>query len=210
MKTLQTSVRASETIAIGRAFVLCRNSVEQNIAQGSVEEEKARFLTSLQHSTEQIEALAVDSDIFAAHLEIVQDEMLSDAVMEHIGSGSSAVEACQAACADLVAMFEALDDEYLSARADDIKDIFARIEANLTGGLQNPFEGVKEGDIVVARELLPSDMALLDLNAIRGFVTALGSTTSHVCIMARNHSLAAVVGLGDALEQISSQQCRQE
>ena len=111
MKTLQTSVRASETIAIGRAFVLCRNSVEQNIAQGSVEEEKARFLTSLQHSSEQIEALAVDSDIFAAHLEIVQDEMLSDAVMEHIGSGSSAVEACQAACADLVAMFEAMDDE---------------------------------------------------------------------------------------------------
>ena len=204
MKTLQTSVRASETIAIGRAFVLCRNSVEQNIAQGSVEEEKARFLTSLQHSAEQIEALAVDSDIFAAHLEIVQDEMLSDAVMEHIGSASSAVEACQAACADLVAMFEALDDEYLSARADDIKDIFARIEANLTGGLQNPFEGVKEGDIIVARELLPSDMALLDLNAIRGFVTALGSTTSHVCIMARNHSLAAVVGLGDAFEQISS------
>ena len=204
MRTLQTSVRASETIAIGRAFVLCRNSVEQKIAQGSVEEEKARFLTSLQHSAEQIELLAVDSDIFAAHLEIVQDEMLRDAVLEYIGSGKGAAEACQAACGDLVAMFEAMDDEYLSARADDIKDIFARIVANLAGGVQNPFEGAKEGDIIVAKELLPSDMALIDLGAIRGFVTALGSSTSHVCIMARNHSLAAVVGLGEAVEQICS------
>ncbi len=204
MRTLQTSVRASETIAIGRAFVLCRNSVEQKIAQGSVEEEKARFLTSLQHSAEQIELLAVDSDIFAAHLEIVQDEMLRDAVLEYIGSGKGAAEACQAACSDLVAMFEAMDDEYLSARADDIKDIFARIVANLAGGVQNPFEVAKEGDIIVAKELLPSDMALIDLGAIRGFVTALGSSTSHVCIMARNHSLAAVVGLGEAVEQICS------
>ncbi len=204
MRTLQTSVRASETIAIGRAFVLCRNSVEQKIAQGSVEEEKARFLTSLQHSAEQIEVLAVDSDIFAAHLEIVQDEMLRDAVLEYIDSGKGAAEACQAACGDLVAMFEAMDDEYLSARADDIKDIFARIVANLAGGVQNPFEGAKEGDIIVAKELLPSDMALIDLGAIRGFVTALGSSTSHVCIMARNHSLAAVVGLGEAVEQICS------
>lgn len=204
MRTLQTSVRASETIAIGRAFVLCRNSVDQKIVQGSVEEEKARFLTSLQHSAEQIELLAVDSDIFAAHLEIVQDEMLRDAVLEYIGSGKGAAEACQAACGDLVAMFEAMDDEYLSARADDIKDIFARIVANLAGGVQNPFEGAKEGDIIVAKELLPSDMALIDLGAIRGFVTALGSSTSHVCIMARNHSLAAVVGLGEAVEQICS------
>lgn len=204
MRTLQTSVRASDAIAIGRAFVVRRDSATVEVVCGSEEQEQERFNKALQSSTSQIEQLSEGSDIFAAHLEIVQDEMLSDAVLEYIGSGKGAAEACQAACGDLVAMFEAMDDEYLSARADDIKDIFARIVANLAGGVQNPFEGAKEGDIIVANELLPSDMALIDLGAIRGFVTALGSSTSHVCIMARNHSLAAVVGLGEAVEQICS------
>ena len=204
MRTLQTSVRASDAIAIGRAFVVRRDSATVEVVCGSKEQEQERFNKALQSSTSQIEKLSEGSDIFAAHLEIVQDEMLSDAVLEYIGSGKGAAEACQAACGDLVAMFEAMDDEYLSARADDIKDIFARIVANLAGGVQNPFEGAKEGDIIVAKELLPSDMALIDLGAIRGFVTALGSSTSHVCIMARNHSLAAVVGLGEAVEQICS------
>ena len=204
MRTLQTSVRASDAIAIGRAFVVRRDSATVEVVCGSEVQEQERFNKALQSSTSQIEKLSEGSDIFAAHLEIVQDEMLRDAVLEYIGSGKGAAEACQAACGDLVAMFEAMDDEYLSARADDIKDIFARIVANLAGGVQNPFEGAKEGDIIVAKELLPSDMALIDLGAIRGFVTALGSSTSHVCIMARNHSLAAVVGLGEAVEQICS------
>ena len=204
MRTLQTSVRASDAIAIGRAFVVRRDSATVEVVCGSEEQEQECFDKALQSSTSQIEKLSEGSDIFAAHLEIVQDEMLRDAVLEYIGSGKGAAEACQAACGDLVAMFEAMDDEYLSARADDIKDIFARIVANLAGGVQNPFEGAKEGDIIVAKELLPSDMALIDLGAIRGFVTALGSSTSHVCIMARNHSLAAVVGLGEAVEQIRS------
>ena len=204
MKSLQTSVRASDTIAIGRAFVVTRQSTTVVANCGSEAEEIERFTTALDSSIAQIEVLAESNDIFAAHLEIASDEMLRDSVLEYIGSGSSAMEACQSACSDLVAMFAAMDDEYLSARADDIKDIFARIEANLSGGVVNPFEGVKQGDIIVAKELLPSDMALIDLGAIRGFVTALGSTTSHVCIMARNHSLAAVVGLGEQINQIAT------
>ena len=101
-------------------------------------------------------------------------------------------------------MFEAIDDEYLAARAADVKDIFARIAANLTGGVKNPFEGVAEGDIIVDSELFPSDMALLDFTKIRGFVTAEGSATSHVCIVARNLSVPVVVGLKGVLEQVKS------
>jgi hypothetical protein len=74
--------------------------------------------------------------------------MLSDSVFEYIDSGKSAVEACLSACDDIAQMFAAMDDEYLSARADDIRDIFNRIVANLSGGVVNPFEGVKQGDII--------------------------------------------------------------
>ena len=204
MKTLQTSVIASAALATGRAFVVQRGAAASARTKGTVEQECALFEGALAKSKEQIEVLAADSDIFAAHLEMIDDPMLSEGVMAHIDEGQSAEEAVAAAAAELVAMFEAIDDEYLAARADDIKDIFARIAANLTGGVTNPFEGVSEGDIVVATELFPSDMALLDLAKIGGLVTALGSATSHLCIIARNHSLAAVVGLGSDVEQIKS------
>ena len=204
MEILHTSVRASDTIAVGRAFVVARQAATVDSEQGSVAQERERFESAHQATISQIELLAKDSDIFAAHLEIAADEMLSDSVFEYIDSGKSAVEACLSACDDIAQMFAAMDDEYLSARADDIRDIFNRIVANLSGGVVNPFEGVKQGDIIVARELLPSDMAMLELDSIRGFVTALGSTTSHTCIIARNHSLAVVVGLGDAVEQIAT------
>lgn len=204
MKLLETSVRASEGIAVGRAFVVNRCTDSQSYEKGSPEQEQSRFTQALAQSREQIEALAVDSDIFAAHLEIIDDEMLSDSVTAHIDEGMGAVEAVAEASAELVAMFEAIDDEYLAARAADVKDIFARIAANLTGGVKNPFEGVAEGDIVVDSELYPSDMALLDFTKIRGFITAEGSATSHVCIVARNLSVPAVVGLKDVLNQVKS------
>lgn len=204
MKLLETSVRASEGIAVGRAFVVNRCTVSDSYQKGTVEQEHARFAQALDLSHEQIEALAADSDIFAAHLEIVDDPMLSEAVTAHIDEEMSALEAVTMASEELVAMFEAIDDEYLAARAADVKDIFARIAANLTGGVKNPFEGVAEGDIIVDSELFPSDMALLDFTKIRGFVTAEGSATSHVCIVARNLSVPAVVGLKGVLEQIKS------
>ena len=204
MKLLETSVRASEGIAVGRAFVVNRCSDASSYLQGTTAEEQERFNCALAQSREQIEALATDSDIFAAHLEIVDDPMLSDAVTAHIDEDMSALEAVATASEELVAMFEAIDDEYLAARAADVKDIFARIAANLTGGVKNPFEGVAEGDIIVDSELYPSDMALLDFTKIRGFVTAEGSATSHVCIVARNLSVPAVVGLKGVLEQVKS------
>lgn len=204
MKLLETSVRASEGIAVGRAFVVNRCIDSQPYEKGSLEQEHTRFEQALTLSHEQIEQLAADSEIFAAHLEIVDDPMLSDAVTAHIDEGQSAPEAVAMASEELAAMFEAIDDEYLAARATDVKDIFARIAANLTGGVKNPFEGVEDGDIIVDSELFPSDMALLDFAKIRGFVTAEGSATSHVCIIARNLSVPAVVGLKGVLEQVKS------
>ena len=204
MKLLKTSVVASDGVAFGRAFVVKRNQARVEREQGSVEQESELFAAALSQSREQIALLAADSDIFAAHLEIIDDEMLSETVLANINDGQSADSAVVMASEELVAVFEAIDDEYLAARAADVKDIFARIAANLAGGVVNPFEGVEDGDIIVDSELLPSDMALLDFSKIRGFITSQGSATSHVCIIARNMSIPAVVGLGDAVSEIAT------
>lgn len=205
MKRISTSVRASDGIAIGRAYVVVRETVQDSAEPaGSVGQEREKFGKALSDSIAQIAKLAENNDIFAAHLEMVQDDMLRESVEAHIDGGESAIAAVRAAGEETAAMFAAIDDEYLRAREADVRDIFARIAANLTGGVRNPFDGVQEGDIVVADTLTPSDMTMIDFSRVRGFVTKEGSATSHVCIIARNRDIPAVVGLHDAADAISS------
>ena len=123
MKTLQTSVVASAALAMGRAFVVSRAVDSVAHIKGTEEEERELFTNALSVSRAQIESLATDSDIFAAHLEMIDDDMLSESVLSKIAEGESACDATAAAAEEMVAMFEAIDDEYLAARAADIKDI---------------------------------------------------------------------------------------
>ena len=203
MKRLSTSVRASDGVAIGRAYVVVRESVRNSDEPaGSPEQERAKFDKALSESIAQIAKLAETDDIFAAHLEMAQDDMLRESVEAHIDGGESAAAAVHAAGEEMAAMFAAIDDEYLRAREADIRDIFSRIAANLAGDIRNPFDGVLDGDIVVADTLTPSDMTMIDFSRVRGFVTKDGSATSHVCIIARNRDIPAVVGLHDAADAI--------
>ena len=204
MKIIDSNTRAGREISISRAFVVCRAS--RAVARESLgtEQEQELFEQALSATISQLEALAANSDIFEAHLEIAQDSMIADGVTEHISEGMCAPSAVQTTCEEVVAMFADIDDEYLRARTDDVRDIFARILDNLAGGAENPFAALRSGDIVVAEELFPSDLALLDLNDIGGFVTAQGSATSHICIMARNHNLAVVVGIGQQISSIAT------
>lgn len=205
MKRISTSVRASDGIAIGRAYVVVRKPVQDSAEPaGSVGQERAKFDKALSDSVAQIAALAETDEIFAAHLEMVQDDMLRESVEAHIDGGESAVAAVRAAGEEMAAMFAAIDDEYLRAREADIRDIFSRIDANLTGGIRNPFAEVRDGDIVVADTLTPSDMTMIDFARVRGFVTKDGSATSHVCIIARNRDIPAVVGLHEAADEIAT------
>ncbi len=205
MKRISTSVRASDGIAIGRAYVVVRESVLHSACPaGSVEQERERFDKALSDTVAQISALAETDDIFAAHLEMVQDDMLRESVEAHIDGGESSVAAVRAAEEEMAAMFASIDDEYLRAREADVRDIFARIAANLAGGVRNPFDGVQDGDIVVADTLAPSDMTMIDFTRVRGFVAKEGSATSHVCIIARNRDIPAVVGLHEAADGIAT------
>ncbi|MFQ7502339.1 MAG: PEP-utilizing enzyme [Alistipes finegoldii] len=83
-----------------------------------------------------------------------------------------------------------LDDEYLGGPPTTCGTYAAASRRILTGETaENPFAGLAPGTIVVAEELTPSDTALMDFSRIAGVVTARGSVTSHVCIIARAKEL---------------------
>ena len=141
----------------------------------------------------QLSALAEDNPIFEAHLEMLQDPMVTDTVQSNMAAGMQPLKALDSAGNAIASMFAGIDDEYLAARVDDVRDIFRRLRDAMTGN-SSPQAEFPEGGILVAEELLPSDTSKIDFSKVRGILCAKGSTTSHVCIIARSKGVPIRVG----------------
>ena len=98
--------------------------------------------------------------------------------------------------------FEKMDDQYLRERAADMEDIGRRLLANLVGKKDHGLT-LKHSGILVARQILPSDMAALDHTQITGIVTESGEQNSHAVIMAKSMGIPALVGVKGALKNIA-------
>ena len=178
----------------GTAYVLKRPEAISGGRNGG-EDELSRFHSAFDAVHADIAMSADDDEILAAHLEMMEDPMLSEAVEAAIADGLQAEDAVRRACSEICAMFADIDDEYLKARVDDVRDICNQMERALLGTLSiNPFARLPENSVIVAEELFPSDTAMMDFSKIAGFITAKGSTTSHVCIIARSKGIPAIVG----------------
>jgi phosphotransferase system enzyme I (PtsI) len=147
---------------------------------------------------------SADARIFDAHLLVLDDPTLIDAVTRKIHEEKVNVEyAFSQAAERYAAALSAMGDDYLRERAADMRDVTARILDNLTGRQQDGSLGnLKDCCIVVSHDLSPSQTATLDKNKVLGFATDIGSKTSHTAIMARSLRIPAVVGLQDASKQI--------
>lgn len=192
--------------AIGQAWIYERQTyVSSGIVVSEAERaaQYARYMLAVANVKDKLSADARDSEIFAAHLELSQDPMLHDGVQDKIElQGLRAEDALDATCNEIVEMMLQIDDEYLRVRATDIRDVCGRIMSELVGESANPFADVPDGSVIFADELTPSEMSQVDLHRVRGFVTQQGSATGHVCIMARNVGLTAVVGVGEQMSQV--------
>ena len=153
---------------------------------------------SLVHAS--LETAAAGNPVFAAHLEMLEDPLLRETYETELGFGMGPLEALDEACRSVCLMFSGIDDEYLRARVDDVRDVFGRLREAMCGGTEE--REIPAGSIVVAEELLPSDLAKLDLSGVAGILSERGSSTSHVCIIA--HARGIPVQLGTAVSGIGN------
>jgi len=209
-----TGIGASDGVAVGPAFVP---------ATGGPEPERARITedeveTELQRFKEAVEAVAgnlsetgdglraagsgEEAGIFDFHVEMAEDPELASAVEERIRNLESPEAAVLAVGEEYAAEYAVMDEEYLAARADDVRDVTGQIAAQLIGRGASAFEALKTPSVVLSQSLAPSDTARIQKGMALGFVTAEGSRTSHVSIMARSMGIPAVVGVGPGLEDI--------
>ena len=207
MLKIKLNLAASTGIGLGTAYLVKQKTVaidKAPITGQQKKEESDRFLKALKNTEEAIKNLVELDQIFSAHLEILNDDILKDSVLSKINKENKNAEyALDDTCSELVRMFDSIEDEYLKERKADIKDVCERIFHALGNKNYDLLQNSGDDDIiVVADELSPSQVALLDLSKVKGFITRTGGITSHVSIIARNNNIPAFVGLGDKLEKI--------
>ena len=129
MKELTTGV-ITGGISIGNAFVY-KPSLNPAYVPGCPEEESGRFRRALEEVKIELSGQAESNEIFAAHYEMADDPMLEEQATMLIEEGSSAYDAVLQTSDVLCAMFDEIDDEYLKARKDDVKDVCRRIARKL-------------------------------------------------------------------------------
>jgi phosphotransferase system enzyme I (PtsI) len=203
-------IAASRGIAIGPAFQFRRQ--ELRIERGPVadrERERRRFQGAVDaargqlegiYKTAQAESGSDDAAIFEAHLMMLDDPELHASVESAImQQGINAETALYDAAEKIAAMLESLDDEYLSARAADVRDVSTRVLRILLGIDESPAAALAAPSIIIAHDLTPSDTIGLDKSLVLGFCTAVGGATSHTAILARGLGIAALVGAGEAV-----------
>ena len=145
-----------------------------------------------------------EAAVFEAHAMMLEDPELLDSVRESIESEHQNAETALTDVAEMYAqMLEALDDEYLSERAVDIRDVSRRVLRILCGAQDSPTEGLTVPSIILAEDLTPSDTVMLDKSLVLGFCMATGGATSHTAILARGLALPAVIGAGNAILDIA-------
>jgi phosphotransferase system enzyme I (PtsI) len=207
-----TGVGASEGIAVGPAYAHLEGEIEPGrtrIPKGSFDEELARFRAAvgavagrLREAGENLAGSLGEDEaaIFEVHAEMADDPELLSGVEERLRDLESPESAVLAVGEEYAGELAALADEYLAARADDVRDVARQIAAELVGGGGSGLEALARPSVILARNLAPSDTARIPKGMALGFVTAGGSRTSHVSIMARSMGIPAVVGVGDILE----------
>ena len=180
---------------------------EYSIAAELVDDEVARFAKALSKAKQQVSRLKQKSAALAdataeelgllldAHAAMLGSTRMIHAVERNIRDhGINAEAAVQAMVREIARGFARVKDPYLAARLQDIRDVGSRILRQLTETPYQAFSVLPAGAIIIADELSPADIALMDPTKVSAFVTALGGAEGHTAIMARSMGLPAVLG----------------
>ncbi|MBI1798517.1 MAG: phosphoenolpyruvate--protein phosphotransferase [Candidatus Eisenbacteria bacterium] len=179
-----------------------------------VGDEIARFHAALAASRRDLESIRngiaaelgeSEAQIYDAHLLMLDDPELRRDVEHGIRTARrSAGHLFRAYMSRIAAHLQSLEDEHLRERRADVLDVERRVLRHLLGGGPRRIERLERPSIVVAHDLPPSEVALLDRRNVVGFVTEVGSRTSHCAIVARGRGIPAVVSARGVLQSVKN------
>ena len=209
-------VGASAGIGIGK--VICIR--EQNLDYSQVqyqgrEQEKARLKQAVETFCEKTQRMAEDirqrvgqkeSEILSGQVMMLSDPFMVSQMEDAIQSGSCAEAAVDTVCQMYIEMFSNVEDELMKQRATDIEDIKTRMLRLLLGVESVDMASLPKGTVLAAKDLTPSMTVGLQKENVSAIITEVGGKTSHSAILARALEIPAVLGIPDALQQLTDGQ----
>jgi phosphotransferase system enzyme I (PtsI) len=210
----------SPGVAIGPAHVRESGDIqvpEYQVPSAKVPEELERLRQAVARALRQVDKLKTKARSFHgtaseelgylldAHQQMLNSTRLVGGIEQRIARDRVNAEgAVMAEIAAIAQNFAEMDDPYLRARAQDVKEVGLRIVRSLAKADLTSFEALAEGSIIIAEEITPADTALMDPAAIGGFASVLGGAEGHTAIMARSLGLPAVLGVTGLISGVRS------
>ena len=201
-------------VRLGPVVVIkARNEPVKKEKRENFQEEFKRLETALEESKSQLQKLyrkavkeagEANAAIFQVHQMMLEDNAYLDGIRNMIETEHVNAEYAAAVTGDRFSqMFANMDNEYMRARAGDVKDISSRLVRNLSGRKEIDWKEM-EPSIIVAEDLTPSETVQMDKDKILAFVTVHGSSNSHTAILARMMNIPALIGVPLELDSIRS------
>jgi phosphoenolpyruvate-protein phosphotransferase len=204
---LLKGVTAAPGLAVGVAAQLVVQRIAIDPVGRGVAEETAALAGALAAVKARLEDQSASGphqrrNILAAHLALLDDPELIAVAQALIDLGRSAGGAWREAVDGYVQVLRDVGDRRIAERIDDLIDLERQVLVALSGAPEPPIT-LPQGAILIADDLLPSQLMALDAGLLAGLCTARGGPTSHVAILAAAMGLPAVVALGAAVLKVA-------
>lgn len=192
---------ASPGLGRGRAFMLGRYEAAVQDIAGKREDEQAALDAAVGKVRDHLQAQGMSggtgAEIARAHLALLADPLVADAAQRHLDRGLAATTAWRQAIEAAVTALLKVDDPRVRERADDLEDINLRVQRALAG--EDPARRLElpDGAIVVAGNLLPSQLLDMNHERLAGVCLAAGGATSHVALLAISLQIPMLVAAGE-------------
>lgn len=205
--------RITSGVAIGPVHIIRQHDfeiIEHCIQDEFINDEIERYQKAVTHAKLHLSLVleniphSTPSEITAfinSHLLMLDDEMLSNGPIDIIRSNNCNAEwALKIQRDSIINIFDAMDDEYLRTRRDDINHVVNSIMRTLLSGpihhsVHHSQEQRLSGYVIVADDISPSELVLMQHQGIAAFVTQTGGPTSHTAIIARSLNIPAIAGI---------------
>jgi multiphosphoryl transfer protein len=206
-------VGAAPGVGIGPVFQFQHQDISMNDVSDGLVIGWERLQDALARAREQLgklnhqmveQGLRAEAAIFDAHLGLLEDPELTEAVHERIQKGQDALKAWKETIEDSAVVVAALNDPILSARADDLRDVGRRVLRLMVGADDKADSLPDKPVVIVARELSPSDTVSFNKDLVLGFCIVNGGPTSHTAILARALGLPAIVSVDESVLKLKN------
>ena len=200
---------AARGFVVGVAAPLVEKDPPAGEARGDSATERARLVTAIDTVSRYLTGLAAASqdvrrNLLDAHLLLLADPQLLGDAEELLAGGASAGLAWRTALRSAADALAGLEDPRMDERRADLRDIENQVLRALSGTAIVPEAQLPQRAIVIAAELLPSQLLSFDSTRLVGLCTAAGGATSHMAILAASMGLPTLVAAGPSVLAIAA------